>query len=250
MDRPGKRGSSLSWFVKLFGFEPEVSPTSPEPSQKKNKPKLSPFEVEQPEQPQKVSPSSPNGIRTTYERNDATLLKQLQEANKYRGIIEAAALRYQLQPAVLCGIGSRESHWGLALRPIGPGGRGDFARRAPRGERKTAEPPDGPGYGRGLMQIDYDWHEFARTGQWQNPRENIFYACQILEQAKIFFKRNQVYLPSDQMLRAILAAYNGGATATLQAIRAGKDIDANTTGRDYSRDVLNRSGWFQLHGWR
>lgn len=252
MDRPGKRGSTLSWFVKLFGFEPETSPTptTPNSPKKKDKPKLSPLELEQPQQPQKIFPSPSGNIRTTYERNDVTLLKQLQEVNKYRGIIEAAALRHDLQPAVLCGIGSRESHWGLALRPIGPGGRGDFARRAPRGKRRTAEPPDGPGYGRGLMQIDYDWHEFARTGLWQNPRENILYACKVLEQAKIFFKRHKIHLPPDQMLRAILAAYNGGATATLQAIRAGKDIDANTTGRDYSQDVLNRSGWFQLHGWR
>jgi len=252
MDRPGNRGSSLSWFVKLFGFAPETSPTPTAPSNKPNKPKISSLELEPSPTPAppRPTPSRPGNIRTIYEKNDPSLFKQLQEANKYRNIIEAAAVRYHLQPAVLCGIGSRESHWGLALRPIGPGGRGDFARRAPRGERRTAEPPDGPGYGRGLMQIDYDWHEFARTGSWQNPRENIFYACQILNQAKIFFQRHKINLPPDQMLRAILAAYNGGATATLRAIKAGKDIDANTTGKDYSRDVLNRSGWFQLHGWR
>jgi hypothetical protein len=52
------------------------------------------------------------------------------------------------------------------------------------------------------------------------------------------------------MLRAMIAAYNGGATATANAIKAGKDIDANTTGKDYSKDVLNRTGWFQLHGWQ
>jgi len=144
------------------------------------------------------------------------MLKQLNEAKKYRGLIEDLARRHDFLPSVICGMGSRESHWGLALTPPGPGGRGDFAQRRPRGNRRTPEPPDGGGYGRGLLQIDYDWHEFAR----------------------------------DQMLRAMIAAYNGGATATLNAIQAGQDIDANTTGKDYSKDVLNRSGWFQLHGWR
>jgi soluble lytic murein transglycosylase-like protein len=182
--------------------------------------------------------------------NNPTMLKQLNEAKRYRRIIEAASRQYGLQPSVICGMGSRESHWGLGLTPPGPKGRGDFARRRPRGERRTAEPPDGPGYGRGLMQIDYDWHEFARTGRWNNPKENVMYACTVLDKAKTFFRKKRVRLSDDQMLRAMIAAYNGGATATLQAIQAGQDIDANTTGRDYSKDVLNRSGWFRLHGWR
>jgi hypothetical protein len=48
----------------------------------------------------------------------------------------------------------------------------------------------------------------------------------------------------------MVAAYNCGATATLNAIQAGLDVDAKTTGKDYSKDVLNRAGWFQLQGWR
>jgi hypothetical protein len=228
MERPGRRGSVFNWFRKLFGKEP---PPPPQP-----KPQSMPYQ--------------PGRFNTTYDRNNSTMLKQLQEAAKYRGIIEDAARRYNVRPSVICGMGSRESHWGLALKPPGPGGRGDFARRRPRGERRTVEPPDGPGYGRGLMQIDYDWHEFARTGRWQDPRENIMYACTVLDRAKKFFQRKRVRLNEDQMLRAMIASYNGGATAALQALQAKLDIDANTTGKDYSRDVLNRSGWFQLHGWR
>lgn len=185
---------------------------------------------------------------TELARENATMLKQLHAAQQYKGIIELAANRYHFSPSVLCGIGSRESHWGLALKPPGPGGRGDFARRRPRGARTTAEPPDGPGYGRGLMQIDYDWHEFARTGRWHDPKENIFYACEVLDQARTFLTRKG--LPQGLLLRGVLAAYNGGATAAWNAYSSGRDIDANTTGRDYSQDVLNRTGWFQLHGWR
>ncbi len=185
---------------------------------------------------------------TTLERNNMTMLQQLESANRYRGIIEECARKSQLAPAIICGIGSRESQWGLALRPANPGGRGDFAKRPPRGNRTTPEPPDGPGYGRGLMQIDYDWHEFARTGNWQEPRANLLYAAEVLNQARTFFQRQG--LAANTMTPAIIAAYNSGATATFGCIQAGQDVDCKTTGRDYSRDVLNRAGWFQLHGWR
>jgi len=211
MERPGRRGSVFNWFRKLFGREP---PPPPQP-----KPRS--------------MPQQPGRFNTTYDRNNTTMLKQLEEVAKYRGIIEDAARRYNVRPSVICGMGSRESHWGLALKPAGPGGRGDFARRRPRGERRSVEPPDGPGYGRGLMQIDYDWHEFARTGRWQDPRENIMYACTVLDRAKTFFQRKRVRLNEDQMLRAMIASYNGGATAALQALQARLDIDANTTGKDF-----------------
>lgn len=187
---------------------------------------------------------------THFDRDNPTMMKQLTEVRRnYRRYIESMAQRYNLPPAVICGIGSRESHWGLALKPVGPGGRGDFARRPPRGIRRGVIPNDGGGYGRGLMQVDYDWHEFARTGKWYVPEENINYACQLLDRSRTFFRNKRLGLSDDDLLRAMLAAYNGGNTATLRAIKAGMDIDANTTGRDYSKDVLNRSGWFQLHGW-
>ncbi len=228
MERPGEKSSTLSWFQRLFG----IKPPKPEP-------KSTPS----------PRPKSHSGFDTTYARQNQTMLRQLRETSKYRLVIEEAARKFAFQPSIICGIGSRESHWGLGLTPPGPGGRGDFAQRRPRGERYSSEPPDGPGYGRGIMQIDYDWHEFARTGDWHDPRENVFYACVVLDRARKFFQRRNVNLSESDMLRAMLAAYNGGATATLRAIESGLDIDANTTGRDYSRDALSRSGWFQLHGW-
>jgi hypothetical protein len=228
MRRPGRR-RGLSWYERIFNRKRPKPPRQSKPSTPK---------------PNRV-------IKTTLSKYDPTMLKQLQQVRKYSRIIKDVSRRYSyLQPSIICGIGSRESHWGLALKPVGPGGRGDFARRRPRGERRTPEPPDGGGYGRGLMQIDYDWHEFARTGRWQDPRENLMYACVVIDNARKFFKREGLRLNDDQLLHAVIAAYNGGATATMRAIKAGKDIDANTTGRDYGRDVLNRTAWFQLHGWK
>ncbi len=189
------------------------------------------------------APENPDTFfETTYARNDSTMLKQLQEANKYKAAIEEGAQRYDLRPSLIGGIGSRESHWGLALTPPGPGGTGDFH---PRGGKL---PPDGGGWGRGLMQIDYKFHEFARTGNWKDPRENILYGCKILKQNRDFFKR-KTDLQGTALLRAMIAAYNAGPGNVLRAIREGKDVDYYTTGRDYAKDVLNRAGFFQMHGW-
>jgi hypothetical protein len=35
----------------------------------------------------------------------------------------------------------------------------------------------------------------------------------------------------------------------LHALRLGYELDFYTSGRDYSRNVLNRAGFFQIHGW-
>lgn len=184
---------------------------------------------------------------TTLAANNPTMLKQLPEAEKYRSYINEAARISKLPACIICGIGSRESHWGLALKPPGPGGRGDFAKRKPRGDRTGLEPNDGPGYGRGLVQIDYDWHEFARTGAWYDARANILYGADVLSNARRFFEQRNV--PDALITRAIVAAYNAGATATYSCISQNSDVDCKTTGRDYSKDVLERAGWFQLHGW-
>ncbi len=227
MERPSidtDSGSSfLNWFRQLFGSNSQpaapVTPTRPIPT-------------------------------TTLDYNHPSLLAELAELKKYRALVEEAAGHYRLNPSLLCGIGSRESRWGLALQPLGAAGTGDFHQRPPQPKvnRTTALPPDGKGFGRGLLQVDYDWHEFARTGAWHSPRDNIFYACEILHKSLQVLVRERV--AAHLQTRAMLAAYNGGVTNTLNALRAGLDVDANTTGKNYSKDVLDRTAWFQLHGWR
>jgi len=205
--------------------------------------------IKRPSYPRPSAPVVQPAPTSRYPRNDGTMLQQLTAANRYRALVLSAGRKFNIAPAILCGVGSRESHWGLALKPKGPTGRGDFAQRRPRGTRRGVLPNDGPGYGRGLMQIDYDWHEFARTGRWYDARENIYYACTVLDNARTFLRRRAPQLNQQDALHAMLAAYNCGATATLRAIQAGQDIDANTTGRDYGRDALERAAWFQQHGW-
>ena len=98
------------------------------------------------------------------------------------------------------------------------------------------------------MQIDFDAHEFARSGDWKNPRKNIFFGCQALADCRSFFLR-KTDLAGRKLLCTSLASYNCGPGNTLRALRDGRDIDFFTTGRDYSKDVLNRAGFFQLQVW-
>lgn len=188
-------------------------------------------------------------FETTFKDNDPTLLGDLEAASRYGGLIEQVATLTGLRPSLIAGIGSRESRWGQALTPKGPGGTGDFVeRRYLRPHRRQPMPEDGQGFGRGLMQIDYDAHVFARTGPWREPIENIRYGASVLVEARGLL-RKRAALSGTGLLRGALAAYNCGAGNVLRAPRQGVDLDFYTAGRDYSRDVLNRAGFFQSHGW-
>ncbi len=188
-------------------------------------------------------------LPTTLAPNDASLLQEFSEATQYKAFIDEAAAKFGFQPALIGGLGSRESRWGLSLTPPGPAGTGDFIqRRFPARFRTGPLPADGGGFGRGLMQIDFDAYEFARTGNWADPKENILSGCQVLADGRDLIRRKTNFdgLP---LLRASLASYNAGPGNALTAIRDGRDIDFFTAGRNYSADTLNRSGWFQLKGW-
>lgn len=185
---------------------------------------------------------------TTFSRDDTLLFEQLKEAAKYKAFIEEGVEKFGFKSAVIGGIGSRESCWGLILKPTGPAGTGDFRdRKFSTPFRKGPIPADG-GFGRGLMQIDYDAHEFARSGNWQDPRENILYGCKVLADSRDFIQKRTA-LEGKDLLRAALAGYNAGAWNVVKAVGEGLDCDFFTTGRDYSAAVLNRSGFFQLNGW-
>lgn len=177
--------------------------------------------------------SAPTGdtMPTTYLRENARLRSDNMMAERYRSIIEAVAKRHDLAPALVAAIGSRESRWGIALSPKGPAGKGDH------------------GHGRGLMQIDDRFHEFALSGRWQDPEANLEYGCALL--VAYYHELGQTTkLPQGPVLmRAALAGYNSGCGNVRKALRNGRDVDYYTSGRDYSADVLNRAGWFRREGW-
>lgn len=199
------------------------------------------------------SGSSDPGIEmfpTSYAKNNIALLKEQHIAKQYADYIRFAAQDAGVHQSVILGIGSRESRWGLALTPPFPYGTGDFAKRNNvKSFRIGQMPPDGKGFGRGIMQIDFDAHEFARGDQWKDPARNIAYGGRVLKQNIIWMRTNMPDLHGLELLRASVAAYNCGCGNVRRAVQSGRGVDYYTAHRDYSEDVLSRAGWFQLNGW-
>jgi hypothetical protein len=195
-----------------------------------------------------AAPDLATTFPTTISGSNAAMRKDFAEALKFKELIDVAAQGIGVPSVVICGIGSRESDLGISNRPTGPAGTGDFApRKFPTAFRAGALPPEG-GYGRGLMQIDFDAFPFARTGNWQDPEANIKVGCTVLK-TNIDFLGRKTSLTGRDLLQAAIAAYNCGAGNVLTAVREGHDVDFFTTGRDYSKDVLSRAGFFQNMGW-
>jgi soluble lytic murein transglycosylase-like protein len=192
---------------------------------------------------------APTTFPTTISPTDAAMLAQAAAANAFKQFVQSAAQQFGFPQAIICGIGSRESGWGLLLKPAGPGGTGDFApRRNTKPFRPGPLPPDGGGYGRGLMQIDFDAFPFAQTGNWHDPKANIQTGCQVLH-SNLVFLSGHTSLQGLMLLRGAIAAYNCGAGNVRNAIQQSRDVDFFTAHSNYSADVLNRAGFFQQQGW-
>lgn len=170
--------------------------------------------------------------------------RELAEAARYQAIVSATAARYGLEDLLIYAVCSRESDWGLTLRPPGPAGTGDPApRRSPPWPYPL--PPDGKGWGRGLMQIDYQ-SSFAQTGPWQDPAANIDFGAALLAKNIAHFRANPI--DGFDAVAAGVAAYNCGIGRVVQAAQQGRPVDHFTTGRNYSADVLSRRAWFASLG--
>ena len=173
----------------------------------------------------------------------ADLKRDMTEAaTKYGAFIKSAGALTGLEPSLICAIGSRESHWGLALSPPGPAGTGDRARR------HGLLPPDNQGWGRGLMQADYAASDFAKDPtKWKDPKQNIEFGCkELASNLKRFQNKNlsSVF----ETFRAAIAAYNTGQGNVDKSLSIGRDVDSTTAGRDYSKDVISRAAWFKANG--
>lgn len=161
-----------------------------------------------------------------------------------------------IDPFVIAALGMRESRWGEGLTPRGPTGTGDFTRRP---WAASPLPPDGLGWGRGLMQIDY---ASAQGIDWRDPLTNIRAGGKLLKQNLAFFggpgkktvtlneaqasRRGVapgVYtdprpLKDAKLVEAAIAAYNTGMGNVLYNLAVGKSAEFTTAGGNYSSDVL------------
>ncbi|KAG7458507.1 hypothetical protein MATL_G00220960 [Megalops atlanticus] len=140
--------------------------------------------------------------------------------NKYKHVIERVGRSQGVDPAVIAGIISRESRAGAALQ----NGWGDY------------------GNAFGLMQIDKRWH--SPQGRWDSE-EHVTQATGILTG---FIDEMKSKFPSwtpEQCLKGGLAAYNMGPSS----VTSYQQVDARTTGRDYSNDVVARAQFYKRQGY-
>lgn len=203
--------------------------------------------------------------------------------NAYADLILDAAATYAISPWLIAGVMWAESNAGAALTPPGPGGTGDFGIRDPAKWTTAAAnglPPDGGGWGRGLMQIDYGVHNaWVISHPWGDARTNVlkgaeiiasalqtFSTRQILDsrytdgntvatgtllQSKLGIPANSVFpdprpLVGDALYGAVLASFNAGQLQVLQAIASGHPPETVTYRHDYVSWILSRvQGWAQ-----
>lgn len=150
----------------------------------------------------------------------------LREMRNYKGLIETVGAEFNIDPALIAGIISRETRAGKVLK----NGWGDWnpARQAHNAW--------------GLMQVDVNPHGGGHTakGDW-NSVEHLRQATEIL----VYFIgriRNKYpkWTPAQQ-LKGAIAAYNTGDGR----VHSYENVDASTTGKDYSNDVVARAQWYK-----
>lgn len=174
-------------------------------------------------------------------------------AAQYAPIILRVARETNLDPFLIFALGDRESQWGDALTPKGPGGTGDF------------------GHGRGLMQIDDRSNAaWLAANDWRDPYKNVRRGAEILLGKMRFFTGKSIVkgytdgmfvsidksaeklgvapgkyrdprpLSGTRLIEASIAAYNTGEANVLMAIAAGLPAETTTAHGDYLTDVWRR----------
>ncbi|KAI9529199.1 hypothetical protein NQZ68_013506 [Dissostichus eleginoides] len=143
---------------------------------------------------------------------------------KYRSKINSVGGQSGIEPALIAAIISRESRAGNALKD----GWGDN------------------GNAWGLMQVDVnpDGGGHTARGSWDSV-EHLTQATGILID---FIGRISKKFPSwnsEQKLKGGIAAYNMGDGN----VHSYDSVDANTTGGDYSNDVVARAQWYKRNGY-
>lgn len=153
------------------------------------------------------------GVRASHQMAETDSRLMMRHKEKF----EAAARRYNLPPALLAAIASRESRGGAALDRNGFGDHG---------------------HGFGLMQVDNrNPFPVVRAG---GPfgQQHINQAASIFRSKLDEVEREFPNLTEEQQLQTAVSRYNGGAR------RPFPNSDVRTTGGDYSNDVLARAQYY------
>ncbi|XP_041790032.1 uncharacterized protein LOC121604548 [Chelmon rostratus] len=144
---------------------------------------------------------------------------------RYKSKIKRVGAKYNIDPALIAAIISRESRAGNALTD----GWGDH------------------GNAWGLMQVDVNPRGGNHTpvGEWDSE-EHLCQATKILVDFIKLIQRKPAFsgLSKEKQLKGGIAAYNMGDGK----VHSYEGVDENTTGKDYSNDVVARAQWYKAHG--
>ena len=185
-------------------------------------------------------------------------------AQPYSDIIIQVGRESGVDPFVIFALFDRESLWGQMLDKNLTGDH------TPRNWGPYPMPPDGMGWGRGLMQVDYP-RATKENHNWRDPLANIRLGVQLYQEklAEVTAAPSGYWnvskevadrlgaspgsypalaVPASLASMAAMAAYNAGSAnvrrAYSVAVAVGLDvqsaIDAMTTGGDYSADTWSR----------
>ncbi|XP_006137474.2 lysozyme g-like [Pelodiscus sinensis] len=146
--------------------------------------------------------------------------KDLNNMNKYKAIIKSTGLKTCVDPALIAGIISRESHAGASLK----NGWGDN------------------GNAFGLMQVDKNNHKIV--GRW-NDEDHLLDATRIFIGMINGIKAKFPKWTMEQQLKGAVSAYNGG----IGNVRSYDNMDIGTPGNDYASDATARAKFFKKEGY-
>ncbi|XP_074486631.1 lysozyme g-like isoform X1 [Sebastes fasciatus] len=170
-----------------------------------------------------------DGLNYSGKKASHTMAKtDAERMEEYRSMINRVGEKYEIAPALIAAIISRESRAGNTIKS--QGGWGDYnpGRRAHNAW--------------GLMQVDVnpDGGGHTKRGDWDSEE----HLCQGTEILVHFIKRIRDKFPdwsTEQKLKGGIAAYNMGDG---NVDSYGK-VDKKTTGEDYSNDVVARAQWYK-----
>ncbi|NXJ10895.1 LYG protein, partial [Odontophorus gujanensis] len=146
--------------------------------------------------------------------------RDLGSMNRYKVLIKKVGEALCIEPAVIAGIISRESHAGKILK----NGWGDN------------------GNGFGLMQVDRRYHK--PEGTW-NGETHIRQGTKILINMIKIIQSKFPRWTRDQQLKGGISAYNAGTGN----VRSYERMDIGTTHDDYANDVVARAKYFKQQGY-
>lgn len=171
----------------------------------------------------------------------------------------------------MLGICFAESNYGLALKPPGPGGSGDFIARPATPERNAkmqafplpgvvrkvlpegikarkipgpcdAWVPTHTGWGCGLLQFDYEAHfDFCKSGAWKEPARIFDQACKLLLSGRKVLVGKCPGLSGPALDQAMIASYNAGAGRVAKAVLAKQSLDSVTFHPGYVKKICDKA---------